>query len=224
MKKGLYIILAFTGIMNLYSCKDEVEIPGNPVINIQTSPADALFGDSLPFTIKATDADVPLSTLKARLFYGDEMVSETVIRTKVSGQDYTGKIYIPFLKNVPDGTATLVYVLQNINFTITTDSLDLKCKRPDYPSLTLVGENGNEYEMKRVAKNQYAVKDDFPAKMNAYIKAPKMGENGNEITFGYNTQNEIIHGSNSYINFSNANGGSYEITFNTLTYEASPFL
>ena len=52
MKKGLYIILAFTGIMNLYSCKDEVEIPGNPVINIQTSPADALFGDSLPFTIK----------------------------------------------------------------------------------------------------------------------------------------------------------------------------
>lgn len=100
MKKGLYIILAFTGIMNLYSCKDEVEIPGNPVINIQTSPADALFGDSLPFTIKATDADVPLSTLKARLFYGDEMVSETVIRTKVSGQDYTGKIYIPFLKNV----------------------------------------------------------------------------------------------------------------------------
>lgn len=26
MKKGLYIILAFTGIMNLYSCKDEVEI------------------------------------------------------------------------------------------------------------------------------------------------------------------------------------------------------
>ena len=46
MKKGLYIILAFTGIMNLYSCKDEVEIPGNPVINIQTSPADALFGDS----------------------------------------------------------------------------------------------------------------------------------------------------------------------------------
>ena len=62
MKKGLYIILAFTGIMNLYSCKDEVEIPGNPVINIQTSPADALFGDSLPFTIKATDADVPLST------------------------------------------------------------------------------------------------------------------------------------------------------------------
>lgn len=168
MKKGLYIILAFTGIMNLYSCKDEVEIPGNPVINIQTSPADALFGDSLPFTIKATDADVPLSTLKARLFYGDEMVSETVIRTKVSGQDYTGKIYIPFLKNVPDGTATLVYVLQNINFTITTDSLDLKCKRPDYPSLTLVGENGNEYEMKRVAKNQYAVKDDFPAKMNAY--------------------------------------------------------
>lgn len=224
MKKGLYIILAFTGIMNLYSCKDEVEIPGNPVINIQTSPADALFGDSLPFTIKATDADVPLSTLKARLFYGDEMVSETVIRTKVSGQDYTGKIYIPFLKNVPDGTATLVYILQNINFTITTDSLDLKCKRPDYPSLTLVGENGNEYEMKRVAKNQYAVKDDFPAKMNAYIKAPKMGENGNEITFGYNTQNEIIHGSNSYINFSNANGGSYEITFNTLTYEASPFL
>ena len=51
-------------------------------MEIKAENADALFGDSLPFTIKASDIDVPLSTLKAQLFYGEEQVSETVIRTK----------------------------------------------------------------------------------------------------------------------------------------------
>ena len=34
-------------------------LPGNPSMEIKAENADALFGDSLPFTIKASDVDVP---------------------------------------------------------------------------------------------------------------------------------------------------------------------
>lgn len=42
---------------------------------------------------------------------------------KVNGQDYTGKIYVPYLANIPNGTATLKFILQNINFTITEKAM-----------------------------------------------------------------------------------------------------
>lgn len=50
------------------SCSDDEFLPGSPSMEIKAENADALFGDSLPFTIKASDVDVPLSTLKAQLF------------------------------------------------------------------------------------------------------------------------------------------------------------
>lgn len=111
--------MALASIAMLNACSDDDPVPGNPTMDFQAEPSSALFGDSLPFTIKASDADVPLSTLKAQLYFSDEMVSETVIRTKVSGQEYNGKIYVPYLANIPNGTATLKFILQNINFTIT---------------------------------------------------------------------------------------------------------
>ena len=97
MKSLKYYLMALAGIAMLNACSDDDPVPGNPTMDFQAEPSSALFGDSLPFTIKASDADVPLSTLKARLYFSDEMVSETIIRTKVNGQDYTGKIYVPYL-------------------------------------------------------------------------------------------------------------------------------
>lgn len=91
MKSLKYYLMALAGIAMLNACSDDDPVPGNPTMDFQAEPSSALFGDSLPFTIKASDADVPLSTLKARLYFSDEMVSETIIRTKVNGQDYTGK-------------------------------------------------------------------------------------------------------------------------------------
>lgn len=223
MKKK-YLALAFMGLVALSACKDDELVPGNPVMDVQIEHVDALFGDSLPFTINASDAQVPLSTLKARLYYGEEMVSETVIRTKVSGQDYSGKIYVPYMKDIPNGNATLKYILQNINFTIAEKETTLACARPDYPELTLVASDGQEYKMSRTGLYQYEVKGRFPAKLEAYIKAPKMGENGNEICFGQGSDNDIVENSQSYINFQSASGGAYTISFNTLTYEAGPFL
>ena len=112
MKKSIYITLALAGILSMNSCNDDEFLPGNPSMEIKAENADALFGDSLPFTIKASDVDVPLSTLKAQLFYGEEQVSETVIRTKTSGSDYTGKIevYPSEYSLYYDGTGNGTYV------------------------------------------------------------------------------------------------------------------
>lgn len=222
MKNLKYYLMALVGLAMLNACNDEDTVPGNPVMDFQTEFSSALFGDSLPFTIKATDADVPLSTLKAKLYFSDEMVAETVIRTKVSGQDYTGKIYIPYLANIPNGKATLKFILQNINFTITEKVYDLALSRPDFPYLTLVS-GDKEYRMERTAANQYSVTGNFEQKVRGYIKTPKVGSNGNEINFGWGS-NAITQGTTSNITFSNLTAGTYTISFNTLTYAAAPFV
>lgn len=222
MKSLKYYLMALAGIAMLNACSDDDPVPGNPTMDFQAEPSSALFGDSLPFTIKASDADVPLSTLKARLYFSDEMVSETIIRTKVNGQDYTGKIYVPYLANIPNGTATLKFILQNINFTITEKSYDVALSRPDFPYLTLIS-GDQEYRMEKVAANQYSVTGEFAQKVKGYIKAPKVGANGNEINFGW-SNGAITQGTSSEITFSNLSAGEYSISFNTLTYAAAPFV
>ena len=222
MKNLKYYLMALAGVALFNACDDDEIVPGNPVMDFKTETASALFGDSLPFTINASDVDVPLSTLKAQLYFGDEKVSETVIRTKVSGQDYTGKIYVPYYANIPNGTATLKYILQNINFTITEKEVDLPLARPDFAYLTFVTEDG-EYRMDKVGTNEYAVTAEFSQKVKGYIKAPKTGANGNEILFGW-SDGAITQHTDSKITFSSSQAGEYTITFNTLTYEASPFV
>lgn len=225
MKKSIYTLLAFTGILAMHSCSDEEFLPGNPDMELKTEKASALFGDSLPFTIKASDVDVPLSTLKAKLFYGEEQVSETVIRTKTSGSDYTGKVFVPYYPSVMDGRATLKFVLQNIHFTTTEMEQEVVLSRPDFPYLTLIDEEGEEYLMKRQSLYNYSATAPFPEKLKARIKAPKVGENGNELTFGWNNDYQIVAAENTDpISFSGLSSGAYEVTFNTLTYEISPTL
>lgn len=223
MKKNIYIAVALAGMLMMNSCNDDDLLPGNPVMDFNTQYSDALFGDSLPFSIKASDVDVPLSTLKAQLYFGGEKVSETVIRTKTSGQDYSGKIYVPYLANIPNGKATLKYILQNINFTTTEKEVELSLSRPNFPHLMLVTADGDEYKMERTDLNQYSVTGRFSNEVKGYILAPKVGQHGNEITFGW-TGKEIMQGTTSAITFSNATAGNYSIAFNTLTYAGSPFM
>ncbi|MGK6350559.1 DUF5125 domain-containing protein [Parapedobacter sp. DT-150] len=221
MNKQLINLLILAGLLVGACKKEETKAPGNPVIESKTDFSAAHFGDSLAFTVGVSDADVPLSTLKARLYYSDELVSETVIRTKTNG-DYTGKIYVPYYANVPDGTATLKLVLQNIHFTSTEMAYELPLQRPDYPYLTLVADE-TEYRLERTDLYTYAATGTFPAKVNGYIKTPAVGEAGNELTFGW-ADNAIKEGSTNSIPFSNAFSGEYTISFNSLTYEAAPFI
>lgn len=223
MKHKILFLSAIAASVMLGACSDDEMGPGNPQMEVVTLDADAFYGDSLPFTINAKDIDVPLSTLKAQLFFGEEMVSETVIRTKVSGQDYSGKIYVPYLKNTPNGTATLKYVLQNINMTITEMSQDLVLARPEWSTINLVAEDGTVYPMNRVAGTyDYVANADFGGKVNAKIVLPAYGENGNEMSFGWNGS-AVEMGASMDIPFS-ASTSQFDATFNTLTYEASPFV
>lgn len=225
MKKSIYIILALAGILGMNSCSDDEYLAGNPDMEFITGKVSALYGDSLPFTIKASDLEVPLSTLKAKLFYGEEQVSETVIRTKTSGSDYTGKVFIPYYPNVIDGRATLKFVLQNIHFTTTEMEQEVVLSRPDFPYVTLVDEMGEEYLMKRQSLYNYSVTGRFPQDLKAYIRTPKVGENGNELTFGWDNDNLLTEGKNvNPISFSGTAAEPYEVTFNALTYEVSPLV
>lgn len=221
MNKQLFYALILTGLLTGACKKEETKPSGNPIIDPKTEFSSAYFGDSLAFTVSVSDAEVPLSTLKARLYYSDELVSETVIRTKTNG-DYTDKIFVPYYANVPNGTATLKLVLQNINFTVAEEQYDLPLERPDYPYLTLVTDVA-EYRLERTGPYTYAATSTFPARMSGYIKTPTFGEAGNELTFGW-IDNAIKEGSTNNIPFSNAFSGEYTISFNSLTYEAAPFI
>ena len=221
MKIIKYLVSAFLSGVLMFSCTDDEKEQGNPVLEVKTQFSAAFFGDSIPFTVGVSDKQsVPLSTVKLKLFFGEEMVSEKVIRTKTEG-DYSGKLYVPFYPNIPNGNAQLEIILQNVNMTIVKQTIDLPLSRPNFPYVMLVS-GGNEIRMDRVAANEYEATQDFPAKVPGYIKAPAFGANGNEITFGWES-GAIKEYSKNDIPFSNI-PGNYAIHFNTLDYSASPFI
>ena len=203
--------------------KEETKAPGNPTITINSNYQDgAYFADSLGFDVQVSDSDVPLSTLKVLLYYGDDVVSEEIIRTKDEG-NYKGKIFVPYYANIPNGEATLKFVLQNVNLTIQEEAVKLPLQRPDYPFLTLVADDGTRYQMDRTASYMYEAEESFPMKLRAYIEAPAYGDHGNVLHFGYEGGN-IREGVSNFIPFSYLADGVYPINFNTMTYEAGPFM
>jgi len=223
MKNIKYLILSLMGLVAL-SCTDEVteiQPEGNPVLEIENQFANVHFGDDLPFTATVSD-EVSLSTLTAILYFGEEEVSRTTIRTKENGK-YSGTIHVPFEKNIPDGTATLEFVLMNTTLNSTSKTFDVPITRAEYPYLILVTENAS-YPMEPTGEpNEYAATEAFPSTdLPAYIKTPVLDEKGNEIVFGWEA-GEITKGVTDYIPFVSPVGGTYSVTFNSLTYEAAPF-
>lgn len=219
--KTLAFTLALAGLM--VSCKDDdVKNPGNPVMDITGNLGNACFGDTLRFDVKASDAQVPLSTIHAELYFDSEMVAEQVIRTKENGATYPVAIYIPYIANIPDGAATLRLTLQNINFTITEETYQVNITHADYPYLTFVSEEGTQYTMQRVSMYNYEVTDNFAAQMPGKIVAPAAGGATDEVVWGYESS-EIKVGASKSIPFTNGGAGEYTISFNTFTMEGSPF-
>ena len=103
MRKIKYWMFAFVISFVLASCSDDVEEPqqkGNPTMQIEEQFANVHFGDLLPFEVTVSD-NVPLSTLTAILYFGEEEVSKTIVRTKENGK-YSGTISVPYGKNIPD--------------------------------------------------------------------------------------------------------------------------
>lgn len=230
MKTFKIFCMALVAVLGLSACDNSDDDPlprgdGNPVITSQDVPASALFGDSLTFTVNCKDeGGVALSTLKAYLYFDDEVVGQTTIRTKKEG-DYTGKIYVPFLKNIPDGNAKLKLVLQNIHFTTSEQDIDVSVSRPKYDYINFVS-GDKTYKMTPDASDPYLFSTTVESASNlvsGYFSAPAQGTSGNEVTFGEGTDG-CTQGVTTPLSFVSTTIGKFKVTFNTLTYEYKPVL
>lgn len=219
--KPFALLLACAGMLT--ACSDDDLAPGNPTMTVSGDLGQAHFGDKIQFNVLATDPEVPLSTIHAELYFGDEMVTEQVIRTKESGVEYPVSVDVPYIANIPDGQATLRLTLQNIHFTTTEQLYSVNITHADYPQLILRTEAGEDIILKRDAKNQYSVTQKFPAEVKGRIIAEPVDGNAEDIVFGYENS-EIKAGAEGMIPFSNGAQGRYTISFNTLTLEGSPFV
>lgn len=228
MNTKFYATLFVTCLIGLSSCNDKNDeyndVGQASIVNVN-APSKAYMGDSIAISFNVSDnGNIQLSNSKLQLLYGDSIVSERIMITGNSGE-YTGKILIPLLKNIPDGTASLKLRVLNARYAKDEKTVDIAVSRPVYPFLLLKTADGKEYKMTAVsgAANTYAVKGTFASEQKAYIVAPKYGDNGNEITFG-NADGKITEGVTNNIEFTADTDGAYEITFNTLTFEGTPFV
>lgn len=219
--KTLLIFLAY-GI-SLSSCQKEFEYKfadKGPELNVVSYSETAYMGGEISFSVSISDSDFALSTLKAELYFDADKVSETVIRTKENGT-YEGEVQVPFQKNIGNGQASLVLTGQNVGQATTETSVAVDITRPQFEYLTLlVGDQ--TYRMDNTEGYEYAVTGDFPSQCEAKIVSSAVPGTDNEITFGWNGSEIAVDGE-SEIPFSNSVAG-YTITFNTFSFEASPFI
>jgi hypothetical protein len=224
MKYIKYLIPVLTGLTLTTACYDDddpVKPVGNPVMDIRSSFANVHFGDNLPFTVGVND-ELPLSTLTATLYSGEEEVARTTIRTKENGE-YSGLIHVPFYKDIPDGTATLKFALLNTTMKSVMHETDLPVTRAQYPYLILVTANTSYPMLPTGTPDEYAVTEAFPSTdLPAYIKTPVADSKGTEITFSWEG-GAITEGVTANIPFASPAGGAYSVTFNIRTYQAAPF-
>lgn len=226
MKTLKYIALSLLVAASTTACKDDPELQTTdigPEMTVVSADASGVYGGKVDFEVAMTDR-YPLSTLKAQIFFDDEMVAEEVIRTKTDGT-YKGAVTLPFYKNIPDGEATLRLVGQNIRFGQTTVERPLAVSRPKPAYLNFVL-NDVEYRMEPTGNDyEYAVTDDFPQKPQGYISTPELDDAGSVVTFGYDTETAgIVADSTDPIPYANSNAGEFTITFNLKTFEGSPFI
>lgn len=228
--KKTYVLasLLCSAMLGVISCNDtneEFEEKGKCSIVHFQGPEQAYMGDSITFQFEVSGGgDVDLNQSKLQLYYGDKIVSERIIVTPKSGE-YTGKLLVPFIKNMGDSEVNLKLRLQNTRFTNVVSEKKIVVMRPQFPKLILRDNNGQTYDMLPSKDNpyEYSVTDYFPSELYATIEAPKYGENGNDIVFG-SSDGKITNGTSFPINFTADIDGIYTVTFNTLTFEGAPFV
>lgn len=218
-------IVSLAAASALVSCQKEFEYvfaEEGPDVTVESSSEAAYMGGKLTFSVNVSDSDFDLSTLKAQLLFDKDVVADTTIRTKTNGT-YDGWLNVPFLKDIPDGNAALVFLAQNVGQAITTDTVYVAVTRPEFEYLTLTTSDGTEYKMMPTGeKHTYAVEGDFPAQCNATIKTTPVPDTDNVLNFGW-ASGAVALDATGEIPFSYSQRG-YTITFNTMTFEASPFV
>ena len=222
--------------MGMTSCKDEInqfDDHGSASIISFTGSEKAYMGDSIAFDFEVKSQGYKINQAKVQLYYGEEMVSEAFYSLKSDGK-YSGKVLAPYMKDIPNGDSKVILRVQNERFSSESREITLPVERPRFKNLKLIAANGTEYIMTPVSgkEYEYSVRSNFPLDMEAYIVAPAYIDNvnspylkGNELTFGMDN-GRIVLNSTKKIGFETTSydkDGQYEISFNTLTFEGTPF-
>ncbi len=213
--------------LGLSSCNDkndEFDDKGSVQVVSIVAPSTVNMGDSveIKYSIKANVFRANQS--KIQLYLGGEMVSERMMTTPENGE-YSSKIYIPYYKGIEDQEVTVKVRTQNERFAAATAEQTMQLVRPKYDKLYLVDSEGKRHVMLPSASDPFlfTVTDEFPSELYATIVAPAYGENGNEIVFG-SSDGAITNGVTDNINFSADEDSKYTVTFNTKTYQGTPFI
>lgn len=206
------------------SCGDDENVSeGSPVLAAE-AVQPALFGDSITVSVNCTDeSGTPLSTLKAQLCYGDEVVCERTLRTKSYGS-YDVRLYAPYYKNIPDGTAEVRLTLQDISLAKAEQTVGIELSRPRYSYVSLVCSDGSTVRLNPDASDPYLFKGEVTSpsrSVNGYIATPKPNAGSVSQTFGLGT-NGVTQGVQDNITFATSTETTFEAWFNVKTYEYGP--
>lgn len=223
MRRKMHFLLMFVAVLLFSSCDDDkIDVPQISSYDIVES---AYMADSIPFAV-TVDADYPLNSIRILFFFNEEKVSENIIPVNNPGT-YGQKLYVPFVKDIPDGTAEIQIMAKNKNFDYSTQTVSLNIVRPKYPYLTLKTAYG-DYRMEPVPGQnyKYAVTRVFPATdLKAIIEVPAYGDNGNSFYFGGTTIKANALNTDSIPFLTDLPAGSeYTVSLDIRTYKAEPFL
>ena len=185
----------------------------------------AFLGGKIDFTADVKDSEYPLSVINAKLYWDLELgdvVTEVQIRTTTEGT-YAGSLSVPFEKALNDGIATVVFKAVNTHLGETLDTVYLAVSRPQFESLTITSGDSWRRSLTPVEgkSHEYAYAGAIPDDFEPYIVTPAIAGKGTEVTFGWNGSEIVVNGPQP-IPFDIMGSGT--ISFNTKTFEGSPFV
>lgn len=223
MGRLAFMALPVIGVASCNDKNDDFDDHGSSTVLSLKAPESVNMADSILFTYNVASHGMRLNQSKLQLYVGGEMSSERIMLTPTDGE-YSGKLYIPYLQNIDDQNVVVKVRSQNERFSTDTLTQTVRLTRPHFDRLVLTDRDGSTYEMLPVDGQPftYSVTGDFPLDFYARITAPAYGENGNAVEFG-NSNGKITNGVTDFINFQ-AEQSPYTITFNTKTYQGSPFV
>lgn len=213
------------GLFSITSCddaNDEFDDKGSCSILSFTGQESAYMGDSIAFSFQVASQGVPLNQAKVQLLFDENIVSERFLSVG-ENNTYSAKLFVPFLANVPDGTAKAVVYAQNERFAKDRKEREIQIQRPHFEKLYLKSSKGVTYEMTEnpnVAFEYVASSPDMPSDLEGYIEIPAYKTNGNKITFGAE-DGIVTQGSTQNIEYM-IDQTTPRACFNTKTFEASP--
>ena len=217
--------IALAGVAALASCQKTpefitTEVGPDMVINSYTE--STYMGADIKFSVDVNDKDFALSTLKAKLLYDETEVNNVTIRTKQNGT-YEGTIQAPLYAEIPNGIATVVFASQNVGMGLSYDTVYVALKRPDFASLTLKTEDGDEYQLARVNEEEYKYEltAQFPEKVKGHVVTPAINDEGDVISLGWDGS-ALAAGHVNPVPFTAGLAGEYTIAVDLWTLAASP--